>query len=244
MKKKALALLFFAILLLSGLSGCGQSTDEKFMESLAKGLEARWELTTANESGEITKADWESYFAAEYDQIIKYKDKTFENGELERWAKIYIHCIEASKEVLAYYGTNQWGSKYTNGIYHERAVALYEIHSICPVPVSPESQEKLIGLLNDGEVINMVNNLFEVVEFKKIEESYGWSTYEAIVENTTSIDFSAFYFDVDLIDKDGVTIATETAWAENWQAGEIIKFTFTTEEVFAEMDVEYCGWDF
>lgn len=244
MLKRISLLLLSSILLLGSLCGCNQSpVDEKFMASLAKGLEARWELTTA-QKGDNLKSDWESYFDAEYNEIKKYKEESFENQELERWAKTYIHCIEASYEALAYYGTNQWATKYTNGIYHERAVALYEIHNIAPVPVSTENSEHLIAIINDGEVIKMVNNLFETVNFKKVEESYGWTTYEAVVENTTSIAFSYFYFDVDLIDKDGVTISTETAVAENWEAGEKLKFSFSTDESFEEMDVEYCGWDF
>jgi hypothetical protein len=87
--------------------------DEKFMESLANGLEARWVLTEAKEEN-LLKTDWESYFNAEYEQIKVYKDQTFQDKNLESWAKKYIGSIEESIEALAYYGTNQWQQKYNH----------------------------------------------------------------------------------------------------------------------------------
>lgn len=227
---------------------CGldeRSVDEKFMDSLAKGLEARWVLTEANENADtILKSDWEKYFLAEYDNIIEYEDAEFEDVNLGKWAKSYIDSIGASIEVLAYYGTNQWTTKYSNGVYHDRSVALYNIHKIIPVPVSSDNQENLIGILSNGEAISMIRPLLNKVVFEESENSYGWRTYQAVVENTTTLSFSYFSFDVDLIDEDGVTISTETAWVEHWEPGEKIRFEFSTDESFAEMDVAYANWNY
>lgn len=225
---------------------CGldeRTVDEKFMESLAKGLEARWVLTEAKEEN-ILKSDWESYFNAEYNVIKDYKDQTFVDQNLEKWAKKYIDSIEESIESLAYYGTNQWEQKYHNGAYHNRSISLYNIHEISPVPVSSENQDNLLGILSDGEAIGMIRPLLEKVSFKEVENSYGWKTYQAVIENTTTLNFSYFAFDVDLIDEDGVTIATEYAMVENWESGEKVRFEFSTDEEFVEMNVEHASWNF
>ena len=228
---------------------CGldeRTVDEKFMESLANGLEARWRLTDAKAAtGENQlKTDWENYFRAEYDQIKAFENEAFEDKNLEKWAKKYIDSIAESIEVLAYYGTNQWSQKYTNGVYHDRSIALYKIHDMCPVPVSAENQGSLLEILSKGEAISMIRPLLKKVEFKKVDESYSWKTYQAIVENTTTLTFKMFSFSVDLIDNDGVTIATKSAWAENWKPGEKVRFEFTTNEKFAEMNVEYASWNY
>lgn len=228
---------------------CGldeRPVDEKFMESLAAGLEARWLLTDAKNSTNENplKTDWENYFRAEYDQIKSYEKESFVDKNLEKWAKKYIDSIGESIEVLAYYGTNQWTQKYSNGVYHDRSIALYNIHDICPVPVSAEKQANLLEILSNGEAISMIWPLLEKVEFKEVEDSYGWKTYQAVVENTTTLTFTYFSFDIDLIDKDGVTITTESAWAENWEPGEKVRFEFSTDETFAEMNVEYARWNY
>ena len=229
-------------------SVCGldeRSVDDRFLDKLAKGLDARWALTDANENKEvITKADWERYFDAEYNEIIEFQHATFENPNLGKWAEIYIDCIVRSKEALPYFETNQWDTKYYSEIYNDRVHAIYEIYSNSLIPVSEKNQTTLIGFVSEGEVIDLVNELFEKVKFKLAKSEYGTNTYEAIVENTTSITFSYFAFDIDLIDKDGITVSTETAYVENWNPSEKMRFEFWSSEEFDKMDVNYASWDY
>lgn len=222
-----------------------KSVDEWFMLNLAKGLESRWFLAEKNEKNDtVTKEDWESYFSAEDNFINNFKDETFEDKNLEKWSKEYINCIVQSKEALKYFGTNQWDSKYTNGIYQDRAQALYNINAIVPVPVSEQWQENLDGLVINGEVSDMVYKLLESVKFKETADEYGWKTYECIVENTTNTNFEYFAFNVDLIDEDGVTVRTESAYAEQWSAGEKTRFIFETDEKFEKMNIVSAEWYF
>ena len=229
-------------------SVCGldeRSTDERFLDKLAKGLDARWALTDADESKEVvTKADWERYFDAEYNEIIEFQHATFDDPNLGKWAEVYIDSIIRSKEALPYFGTNQWDAKYHSDIYNDRVHAIYEIYTISPIPVSSENEATLIGMVSDGEVIDLTAELFEKVKFELVESDYGTDTYEAIVENTTSVSFSYFSFDIDLIDEDGVTVGTESAYVENWNPGEKIRFEFWTSTKFAEMNVNRASWNY
>ncbi len=219
-------------------------TEDDFLKDLASGLEARWVLTTANEEANKTDTakDWESFFDAEYDAISKYADADFEDKTMTKLAKQYVECIVQSKECLPYVGTNKWESKYTNGVYNDRVETLYEINAIRPIPVSEENKESLRGLLTDGEVTKMVRDLLKTVKFKKVEDEYGWKTYQAVVKNSTTVDFEYFSFEVDLIDKDSVTLTTASANVQNWKSGETSRFEFSTDEKFSKMEVEYASW--
>ena len=116
--------------------------EEDFLRDLAKGLEARWVLTDEDEEKEtLTEADWEEYFNAEYDVIIKYEKANFKNKTMRKLARKYVESIIESKECLAYFGTNQWTSKYSNGVYNKRVELLYKINAIIPIPVSKEKNQ-------------------------------------------------------------------------------------------------------
>ena len=228
---------------------CGvdkRPVDEKFVESLTIGLESRWKLTEAKDkTGEnALKSDWENYFNAELEQIAIYENESFDNKDLEKWAKKYIDSIKESIEVLAYYGTNQWTSKYSNGVYHDRSIALYNIHEIVPIPVSDKNQTNLLNIISNGEVVSTIRPLMKKVKFEEVENSYGWKTYQAVVKNTTSQTFTYFTFDIDLIDEDGVTISTESTWVDNWNPDEKIRFEFSTDEDFAEMKIGSASWNY
>ena len=122
---------------------------------------------------------------------------------------------------------------------------MYEIDSVKPIPVSDESRTtNLQPILTEGETLSLVNDLLNSVEFKKVEDDWGWRTYATVVENTTSIEFSYFAFEIDLYDKDGVKLTTEYASVDNWKAGEKSRFSFYTDEKFTEMKVARASWNY
>ena len=222
-----------------------KTVDERFLDCLAKGLETRWALTAEDEKKEaVTKKDWEEYIAAEYDNIIDFKDAKFENADLDKWGKEYVNSIVRSKEALAYFGSNQWDAKYHNGIYQDRACALYKINAIQPVPVSEEGQSSLQSLVMDGEVSDFASSILGSVKFEQESDDYGWKTYSTVVENTTSTSFSYFSIAVDLLDKDGVTIETANAYCDWWDAGEKTRIEFSTDKNFETMEPSYASWSF
>lgn len=225
---------------------CGadeRPADIRFAENLVKGLEDRWALENANgESGTVSAEVWEQYLNAEYDRLAELREEPFDNEALGEWAVSYIDCLADAKELLPEYGTTVWEDQYTNGIYHQSTVALYKINAISPIVVAEEYQETLQAMLDNGQAIDMVNELFDQAKFQVIATSGGVDTYEAIVENTTTLNFTFFSFEVELLDENGEIITTETVSVNNWEAGEKEKFRFSTKELFAEMEVKYANW--
>ena len=64
------------------------------------------------------------------------------------------------------------------------------------------------------------------MNFKKDKNSsYDWKNYNAIVKNTSSIDFDSFVADVNLLDKDGVIVESTTVYVNSWKQGAKTKFT-------------------
>ena len=149
--------------------------EEDFYKSLSTGLENRWKLTLADEGNDfVSEEDWSNYFNAEYDEISKFADANFNNSEIADLAKHYVEVIEQSKKCLPYLNTDFWESKYVNGVYHDRAETLYKINSIKPIIVTEEFQSTLQNILTEGEVINVVKDMIDNVQFELVSDEYGW----------------------------------------------------------------------
>ncbi|MBR2418581.1 MAG: FxLYD domain-containing protein [Clostridia bacterium] len=230
-------------------SKCGKTegeplNEDDFLRDLAKGLEDRWVLADSANTLTATKENWEGYFDAEYNAIIKYKKSAFKDKTMSDLAEKYVECIVETKACLPNFGTNQWSSKY-NDVYQDREILLYKIDSVKPIPVSDESRTAFLEpMLTEGETLSIIKKMLKTVEFKKVVDDWSWVTYETVVENTAPINFNYFTFEIALIDKDGVTLSTEYASVNNWDSGEKAKFSFWTDEKFAEMKVERASWDY
>jgi len=121
---------------------------------------------------------------------------------------------------------------------------LFNIHSISPVPVAEETKDFLQDLLNNGETIQMVSQLFDEVYFHKIKNYDGTYQYEASVKNITSLEFATFTFEVHLLDEDRNLLATETITETFWEPGEKRWFIFYPDVEFDIIDVKYADWTF
>lgn len=230
-------------------SKCGKTegealNEDDFMRDLSKGLEDRWVESDDEDGIATTKEEWEACFNAEYNAVIKYEKATFKDETMRDLARKYVKCIIDAKECLPYYGSNQWSSKYEEA-YETREQLLYKIDSVKPIPVSEESRTKYLQpMLTEGETLSVVTEMLNKIEFKKVEDDWGWRTYATVVENTASIEFSYFAFEIDLYDKDGVKLTTEYASVNNWKAGEKSRFSFYTDENFTEMKVARASWNY
>lgn len=76
------------------------------------------------------------------------------------------------------------------------------------------------------------------INFENVKTEYDWSDYEAVVENSTSVNFEGLEINVKLLDKDGVTVSDELVWVDNWNKGEKKKLEFSTDKSFSEMKWE------
>lgn len=229
-------------------TNCGldqRPADDRFMDSLLAGMEARWQLMDVFEAEKghiLTKEEWAQYFDAEYSQIEKYRDEVFEDEALGTAAKRYIGSIEMSIQALEQFGTDGWEDAYHNGAYHEQMMALFQIHSIRPVEVAEERQKKLDYMLIIGQVIDMAYPLIDQVMFLLVQNSENFRKYETTVRNTTEVTYEWFLFEVDLLDENGKVIDTETAKVDWWTPGEKVRFTFYTNKEFSSLDVRVAHW--
>ena len=111
MKKILIAILSLSFAIgICGLFGCSSSSteevhyaDQDFIQSMSKGLEARWALTDQKNPDETeTIKDMQSYIQAELDQLTQYESATFEDTKLQEQALRYINVLKDSYENVNY----------------------------------------------------------------------------------------------------------------------------------------------
>ena len=228
---------------------CGldeRPADDRFMDSLEAGMEARWQLKDvfeAEKNAVLTKEQWAQYFDAEYNCIAAFRDETFQDEILGAAAKRYVASIEASIASLEQFGTEEWEEIYYSGAYNEQMAALFQIHSVRPVEVAEERLEDLEYMLIIGEVIDMAYPLIDQVMFLNVRNDDNLHTYETTIRNTTSLTYEWFQLEVDLLDENGEVLDTEIARVSWWDPNERLRFTFVTRFDFSAMDVRVAQWE-
>ncbi|MCB6992862.1 FxLYD domain-containing protein [bacterium 210820-DFI.6.37] len=239
--KKIIAIILVTTCIISLVAcGRGSSTDDKFLTDMAAGLEARWDLSAADEESKATdnREHFEAYIDAELNKISQYKDAEFEDKDFGEKAKTYIGYIEKSKELMKYYDSNiiRFWEEY-DPIYRERAKLIVEIDETYELPISDEHKKNMEELKGVADLATKIQNIIDNAKFKKVDSQYGYKTYEAVIENTTGENFDYFLLNVNLEDKDGVVVETQTPYTENWKPGVKHKFKFETEASFKKINV-------
>lgn len=256
MKKKILILL--GILMLTLLVGCGNRptdsteinyADDDFLANFQKGLEKRWnlpEIDLAKDKNE-EKDGYLKAIDVELNEIEKYSGEKFEDSKLQEKAISYINILKDQKKSLDYYTVDEikfyeeWDK-----ITPERSKILMDIVDTYKI----EFKDKYKNILDDfkmnaqmaieDETKNKeIEDITNGVEFTKVKEEYGMLTYEATVENTSSVEFENFAFEISLIDESGVIVeSTYSNSVSNWKPGQKFKFEFTTMTAFSTMEFE------
>ena len=228
---------------------CGydeRPADDRFLELLVAGLEQRWQLEEALQETKdyvLTKEDWAAFFAAEYDQLRPFREEKFQDKALEDAAVRYIRSLEDSQKALEYFGTEQWKDAYYNSAYHAQTVALLYINNLRPIMVSEDYAKKLENMLINGEIIDLVQPLFDQVLFLDIGTVGNTKKFETTLKNTSSLTFRWFSFDVELKDGEGQVMETKTIKVLNWKPDEKKRFQFSTTIDFVAMNVTFADWE-
>lgn len=222
------------------------SVNGQFLRAFATGLEDRWKLNDKIDNDKdavATTEDWENYINAEYNQISKFAKMDFEDKKLGDLAKDYIKLLESAKSIVKYYGSNEntFWNEY-NPIYQDRCIIVMQINNDYTIPVSDNRKTTLNDLVTEGELATEIRDVLSSAKFKKVSDDYGWKEYEAVVENTSSTEFSWFCFNINLIDKNGTIVETPTASTSNWGIGNKHKFKFSTNENFEKIVVYSCNY--
>ena len=150
-KKTAAALILIAILSVGLLASCSSTSsssetkfaDEDFINSLARGLEDRWDIDDKlTAEGDNSVQGYRDCIQAELDQLEKYQDADFEDPELQKKAKAYIDLLNKSMEVAEYAVSDTEGDKWME-VFDQRTVMLRDFVDNYGLKVGDRYQERL-----------------------------------------------------------------------------------------------------
>lgn len=250
MKKWFLGLLTITCLVLVG---CSKKTnektyyDDKFMSSLAKGLESRWAYVDNN--SDESKVDYTTAIQKELDEINKYSDLSFKDSKLQEAAISYINSLKNCKSVAQTFGADSFYENWSDA-YDNRTEALNKINKIQKIKVSKANQKNLDELLasgkevqNNNESKEQVTNLVNSLSFTKDEESsfdeYG--EYTATVTNNTELTIEDLSVIAKLKNEQGVVVDEQYLSFNNWTPNETRQVDFMTDKSFStiEYSIDY-----
>lgn len=210
------------------------TVDGRFMRSLSKGLEARWEESNAQEvQGNIFEDPdlYSKYCEIELEYVGNYSNQTFNNTDLEADAKQYIEYLKTAQDATKYYTVDyytfqtQWADTYA-----KRTILLQKFVENYGLKVGEQYQETLDDLLIDAsaaqEQINVKDAILTMTKAFKIditEDEWGYKTYKITMKNTTDRVFEYFFVEINLQDENGKIIGSGnanqiTSWQPNQEA--------------------------
>lgn len=248
--KKILLLVSSIILSLSMVACSSTESDDKgkdkaFIKDAKKSFEARADYLADVESGKITSTEdvyLKEAVNKEKEIIDKYKDAEFDNPELGKLAKDYIDGLNKQDEALKYYANDfmKYDKLWTEG-YDMRSTALTTLVDKFGLEMDDESFKELQNnaqvVKENKEVESKINEMVKNIKFEKVKEEYDWKDYEAVVENTSGVDFDSFFLDVKLLDADGVIVESIPVSPNgSWNKGQKVKLTFSTDKDFEKLE--------
>lgn len=223
--------------------------DELFLEAYSSGLEKRWEITF-----NIEYQNDEEYIAlmkdgviAELSTIEDYKGVSFVDNKLGVVKDSIIEAVEKQQEALKYASADpNLYSEMWDEAYNERTKLIQTLVDDYGFTVSDGYKETLEEMLINANLVikredtnAAIDNMVQGINFELEENSYGWNTFTAIVENTTGEDFDNFSLTIKLYDADGVVVESNYSnTINNWNSGEKAKFEFMSDKEFVTIALE------
>ena len=271
MKKRAILILSAMMatgMLFTGCSSSGNNqktenseeetkyADKQFIKDMSKGLQARWDLSDADEEKdgydkiELQSQEYKdmmlSYIKAELDCIEKYTDEKFKDSKLQEYAVKYINLLKQHKDICQYIPVDYYG-KYLdefNPIYDERSKIIEDLVENYNLTVDKKHQDTLDEFKTNSQLVKdkdameeAVKNMLANIQFTEVSNEDGWKTYQGIVENTTGKDISTLNVDINLKNADGVIVETTYDDVSNFTKGAKAQFEFYTDKDFATTEV-------
>lgn len=270
MKRKCTKILLAILCLATLLVGCSKKeeapkneyVDGDFVKDMAKGLQARWDLSDKDEKKEgyeeiavNSKENQKmmlSYIDAELNVIEKYTEEKFEDKKLQEIAVKYINLLKEHKEICPEI-TVDYDKYYEDflPIYDERSKVIETIVKDYGMTVDEKHQDTLDDFLTNSKMVaeqeqieeeiqKMVNN----IQFQMVKDNGGgYKTYQAVVENTTGVDFQTFTVNINLLNSEGVIVETTYDQVSGFNKGAKVQFEFMTDKEFASTEVIVDWWE-
>lgn len=245
-------LVTLAITLLAGLSlvGCGNQKkqtkyyDRDFINSLEKGLEARWAITdTVKDPTNPPKDALTKSVNAELAKVKGYDNKKFKDNKLHEEAITYLNALDDQKTALKSYNKSNFFNKW-NKAYDTRTQMVLKINDKYKLKVSDKYKSDLTELTQRGdEVTNAsdksaaIKSLTKSIKFKQIKDDGYTYTYDAKVKNNTEYSFKSFGIKVKLLDSKKTVIDTQSVFVDDWNKDQTNQFEFMTDKKFSSYQI-------
>lgn len=196
-----------------------EKNDAGFIIALARGLEARWELSsketasTAEEHKEIIQRCVNN----EIEQLGALSEYTFEDEQLAALAEEYFDALNAQLKGVKYYDVDytMYTKVFTVNGYNKRATAIYQISEKYDLDIDSKYSTIYSEFLTIGESMCALENLLT----QELVLEFAGNTYDMVIENTTDFDLSDAVLGFKLYNEDGVIINSQDVYVLDWPSG-------------------------
>ncbi len=206
-----------------------ESADSGFIQSVAKGFEARDALTEKSSKANTSEEYYKKLVDAELEQVERYQDAQFADDKLREDAIAYIDSLKDQRSAAESYSTdNDKFQQDWQKAYDKRTTLLKVFVDDYGLTVSSGCQEDLDRLVSHGKKVEREANqklaaesLAKAINLEFVEQ-YSSIAGKATVTNSTGYDFDYISFNVELFDANGVKVDTSSLYANHWLDGETI----------------------
>ena len=212
-----------------GGQGQPEYADDSFVQSVAKGFEARAALAEKTAKSSQSEEYYKKLVDAELEQVEQYQSAQFEDSKLQENAISYINSLKDQRSAAESYATdNDKFQQDWQKAYDKRTALLRTFVDDYGLTVSSACQEDLDRLVSHGKKVERETNQKAAVESLansinlEFAEQYSSVVGKATVTNGTGYDFDYISFDVELFDANGVKVETANLYASHWLNGETV----------------------
>ena len=227
--------------------------DESFILSLGDALEKRFDAADKLDTEKDALSNVEYYeklsgvIDIEKHALADYRTGTFQDPKLQEYAISYINILEESQSVLAdvefdyLTATDAYDKAYNNRLkllsifVSDYGLTVDETH----YDTLNSMMKKAQNVIKNESAKEAVKSILSNLVFEEVENSYGWKTYRAILDNTSEYGIQYISYTIDLMDADGIVIEQAYAGVNNVSPGKKYNVEFSTDKDFASYDYVY-----
>lgn len=250
---KKTAALLASLMLFAGCAQDNRPVDERYIESLKKTLETRWEAETlgpelAYGGFPVDAEKFKTSIDEEIKELEPYASETFENEELQKAAETYLDSLQDLKESTKYLSVdaNRFYHQYED-IKDDEAITLSQINSIEPIEFeTEENQVRMDMILEEAKITEQMNDLAASIKFETVEEEdidgYYFAKLQATVDNTSEFTIDDMMIDFNFVTEDGTVVDEDYVDIPEWKPGQSQTLTITSSEKYSRIEISrvYC----
>lgn len=222
--------------------------DADFIEDLSQALQNRWK-TALNYNKDIYDFDtYKQYLQealdAEKEALVDYRQKHFEDVQLQEYAFAYMNCIDNRQKVLDSSEEDTFSSDWDK-LNSKWVSVIYNVYQNYDLKVDSRYNEQLnqvfnfyySDLLGATGMFNLLNqHMMDEIDFDyvTIEESENSDRFRFIITNTTEYEFKDFEVTLYITDSSNNTLIGEPMYYTigDWKPGTDAVLLYETSEKY------------